>query len=95
MCPSVQLEADLGRRTVARWALRFAPRRVAASPRWGRGIGPVARLVRPGVRAVLDSVDLGALHAVDPPVRFGFGSAPKRPSLVHLTTVIEPSPVRE
>ena len=36
--------------------------------------------------------DLGALHAVHPPVGFGFGSVPKRPSLVHLTTIIEAAP---
>jgi hypothetical protein len=32
---------------------------------------------------------LGALRAVYPPVGFGFGSVPSRPSLVHLTTMIE------
>jgi hypothetical protein len=41
--------------------------------------------------ASLDGVDLGGLRDVDPPVRFGFGSVPPRPSLVHLTTVIEPA----
>ena len=39
--------------------------------------------------ATLHGVDLGALRAVQPPVGFGFGSVPARPSLVHLTTVIE------
>lgn len=33
--------------------------------------------------------DLGALRPVDPPVRFGFGSAPKRPSGTLLTTTID------
>jgi hypothetical protein len=33
--------------------------------------------------------DLGALRAVEPPVGFGFGSVPSRPSLVRLTTIIE------
>ncbi|KAA0023445.1 hypothetical protein [Antrihabitans cavernicola] len=32
--------------------------------------------------------DLGTLGPVDPPVRFGFGSAPKRPSGTMLTTTI-------
>jgi hypothetical protein len=41
------------------------------------------------VDAALDGRALGALHAVDPPVGFGFGSVPSRPSLVHLTTTIE------
>jgi hypothetical protein len=35
--------------------------------------------------------DLGALAPVDPPVTFGFGSVPRRPSLTRLvTTVIDP-----
>jgi hypothetical protein len=37
----------------------------------------------------LQAVDLGALRAVHPPVGVGFGSVPSRPSLVHLTTMIE------
>jgi hypothetical protein len=39
--------------------------------------------------ATLHGVALGALNAVHPPVGFGFGSVPGRPSLVHLTTMIE------
>jgi hypothetical protein len=39
--------------------------------------------------ATLSGRDLGALRAVHPPVGFGFGSVPGRPSLVHLTTMIE------
>lgn len=41
------------------------------------------------VDATLDGRDLGTLRAVQPPVGFGFGSVPSRPSLVHLTTIIE------
>jgi hypothetical protein len=41
-------------------------------------------------RATLHGHDLGPLRPVHPPVRFGFGSVPARPSLVHLTTMIEP-----
>ena len=37
------------------------------------------------VDAALNGRDLGALRAVQPPVGFGFGSVPRRPSLVHLT----------
>jgi hypothetical protein len=33
--------------------------------------------------------DLGALADVFPPVRFGFGSAPRRPSVVRLTTTVQ------
>jgi hypothetical protein len=39
--------------------------------------------------ATLCGRGLGALRAVHPPVGFGFGSVPRRPSLVHLTTMIE------
>jgi hypothetical protein len=39
--------------------------------------------------ATLDGRGLGTLRAVHPPVGFGFGSVPSRPSLVHLTTIIE------
>jgi hypothetical protein len=40
-------------------------------------------------KATLAGHDLGPLRAVQPPVRFGFGSVPTRPSLVQLTTTIE------
>ncbi len=39
--------------------------------------------------ATLSGRDLGPLRPVQPPVGFGFGSVPGRPSLVHLTTIIE------
>jgi hypothetical protein len=39
--------------------------------------------------ATLAGQDLGSLRPVDPPVRFGSGSVPRRPSQVHLTTIIE------
>ena len=39
--------------------------------------------------ATLAGRDLGGLRPIDPPVGFGFGSTPSRPSLVHLTTTIE------
>jgi hypothetical protein len=41
-----------------------------------------------GLTASWDGVDLGSLTAVDPPVRFGFGSTPRRPSLVTLVTTV-------
>lgn len=40
------------------------------------------------VHATLGGVDLGALSDVWPPVRFGFGSAPRRPSVVAVTTTV-------
>ena len=39
--------------------------------------------------ATLAGQDLGSLGPVDPPVRFGSSSVPRRPSQVHLTTIIE------
>ncbi|MFC4070155.1 hypothetical protein [Actinoplanes subglobosus] len=41
------------------------------------------------VGATLDGDDLGRLAPVDPPVRFGFGSAPRSPALVRITTTVE------
>ncbi len=38
---------------------------------------------------VLDGVGLGHLTEVDPPVRFGFGSTPRFPALVRVTTTVE------
>lgn len=35
-----------------------------------------------------DGVDQGALAPVDPPVRFGFGSTPRMPSLTRVTTLV-------
>ena len=41
------------------------------------------------ISAHLDGRDLGPLVPVDPPVRFGFGSTPRRPALVRVTTTVE------
>jgi hypothetical protein len=50
-----------------------------------------ARDLHPIIAAdvTLEGRGLGTLRAVHPPVGFGFGSVPARPSLVHLTTIIE------
>jgi hypothetical protein len=40
------------------------------------------------VAATWAGVDLGPLAPVDPPVRFGFSSAPRRPSIVAVTTTV-------
>ncbi|MDO8152162.1 hypothetical protein [Isoptericola sp. b408] len=40
------------------------------------------------VSATWEGTDLGALADVDPPVRFGFGSTPRRPSLTRVTTTV-------
>lgn len=42
------------------------------------------------LRATWHGTDLGPLADVDPPVRFGFGTAPRRPSIVAVTTTIRP-----
>jgi hypothetical protein len=41
------------------------------------------------VTARWQGTDLGALTEVFPPVRFGFGSAPRHPSIVRLTTTVQ------
>ncbi len=51
-------------------------------------------------RATWRDRELGALAPVEPPVAFGFGSTPRRPALVRVTTTVEtarsrPGGVRE
>jgi hypothetical protein len=41
------------------------------------------------VTARWQGTDLGTMADVHPPVRFGFGSTPRQPSIVHLTTTVE------
>jgi len=43
------------------------------------------------VEATLDGRALGGLADVEPPVRFGFSSTPRRPSIVAVTTTVETS----
>lgn len=52
--------------------------------------GATDRHLVTSVQASWEGDDLGALADVDPPVRFGFGSAPRRPSVVAVTTTIRP-----
>ena len=40
------------------------------------------------IAATWDGLDLGALADVEPPVRFGFSSTPRRPSIVAVTTTV-------
>ncbi|EKX60033.1 hypothetical protein Sipo8835_09955 [Streptomyces ipomoeae] len=49
-----------------------------------RDLRPVA-----AVSAVFEGRDLGAMAPVTPPVRFGFGSVPRRPTLARVTTTVE------
>ncbi len=74
----------------ARVALRGV--RTSGRTRGGRetyGATDRHRLV--GVEATWDGRPLGAMHDVDPPVRFGFSSTPTRPSIVAVTTTIRPN----
>jgi hypothetical protein len=41
-----------------------------------------------GARVAWDGMDQGGLTPVDPPVRFGFGSTPRVPSLVRVVTLV-------
>ena len=36
-----------------------------------------------------DGADQGGLTPVEPPVRFGFGSTPRAPSLVRVVTLVQ------
>jgi hypothetical protein len=64
--------------------------RTRGSARAGRREWYGARDLRPirSVSAVFEGVDLGAMAPVVPPVRFGFGSAPRRPALTRVTTTV-------
>ncbi|WP_327687023.1 hypothetical protein [Streptomyces sp. NBC_00467] len=44
------------------------------------------------VSAGYGGADLGAMAPVEPPVRFGFGSAPRNPSVTRVTTTVELNP---
>ena len=39
--------------------------------------------------ATFEGRDLGALAPVEPPVRFGFGSVPRRPAVTRVRTTVE------
>lgn len=56
------------------------------------GVTTLRRIAWAG--ASLGGADLGAFAALDPPVRFGFGSAPPEPHLVDLVTSIRMSVAR-
>ncbi|OKJ77425.1 hypothetical protein AMK31_28210 [Streptomyces sp. TSRI0107] len=64
--------------------------RTRGSARAGRREWYGAQDLRP-IRAVSASfagADLGVMAIVEPPVRFGFGSVPRRPALVRVTTTV-------
>ena len=43
-----------------------------------------------GITAAWDGTDLGSLHRIEPPVKFGFSSVPATPQIVAVTTTILP-----
>jgi hypothetical protein len=45
-----------------------------------------------GIEGTWVDTDLGDLRDVDPPVRFGFSSTPRRPSIVGITTTVHRTP---
>ncbi|GAB2735413.1 hypothetical protein [Streptomyces bullii] len=67
--------------------------RTRGSARAGRHEWYGVRDLRPvgALSAVLEGHDLGALAPVEPAVRFGFGSVPRRPAVVRVTTTVEQS----
>ncbi|WP_055586604.1 hypothetical protein [Peterkaempfera griseoplana] len=44
------------------------------------------------VSAVFEGIGLGGIAPVEPPVRFGFGSVPRKPALTRVTTVVALGP---
>lgn len=64
--------------------------RTSGSARSGRREWYGARDLRPihAVSAAYEGDDLGAMTPVVPPVRFGFGSVPRRPALTRVTTTV-------
>lgn len=91
------------RRVAARpvWATAIGPParllggvRTHGSARPGRHEWYGAHDLRPitTATATYDGEQLGGLADVEPPVRFGFGSTPRKPSLVRVTTTVERGP---
>jgi hypothetical protein len=75
---------------IARWVLRG----VRTRGRMAGGeefYGATDRHRVVAVHAAWGGHDLGPVAAVTPPVRFGFSSTPRRPSLVAVTTTIRPA----
>ncbi|MFF4835472.1 hypothetical protein [Streptomyces sp. NPDC001315] len=76
----------------ARWVLPGV--RTRGSARAGRREWYGARDLRPIrlVSAFFEGVDLGVTAPVEPPVRFGFGSVPRKPALTRVTTTVALGP---
>ena len=72
---------------VARVVLRGVRTR-GSTPGGDEFYGATDRHAVDAVTATWEGRDLGPLAAVDPPVRFGFSSTPRRPSIVAVTTTV-------
>lgn len=64
--------------------------RTRGSARAGRREWYAAQDLKPvrAVSAVFEGDDLGAMAPVEPPVRFGFGSVPRKPAATRITTTV-------
>jgi hypothetical protein len=73
---------------LARRALRGVSTRGSAGGGRREWYGAVDQRRIDDLTATSEGRDLGGIADVDPPVRFGFSSAPRRPGIVALTTTI-------
>ncbi|MEU5090146.1 hypothetical protein [Streptomyces sp. NPDC021356] len=82
--------------TLTDWPARLLLRgvRTRGSAGAGRREWYGARDLRPirVISASFEGADLGATSSVEPPVRFGFGSVPRKPSLTRVTTTVALGP---
>lgn len=78
------------------WPARLMPAgvRTLGSAGAGRREWYAVRDLRPvtAASAIFEGHDLGVVAPVVPPVRFGFGSVPRRPTLARVTTTVELGP---
>ncbi|MEV1025734.1 hypothetical protein [Streptomyces sp. NPDC050264] len=73
----------------ARWLLSGVRTRGSAGAGRREWYAALDHRVITAAHARWEGVDLGALRRVDPPVRFGFGSVPGRPSLTRVVSTVE------
>jgi hypothetical protein len=84
----LDLEFTVWRRTAAGRVLRAVPRRLATRPWWVAAVDVALDLHGlTAARVRWEGADQGALAPVTPPVRFGFGSTPRSPSLTRIVTL--------
>lgn len=82
--PALTLVSD----PVARALLRGVRTRGSAGGGRTEHYGATALHRLAAARTRWEGTDLGPLHPLDPPVRFGFGSAPHHPSVTDLVTTV-------